>query len=71
MKPAAAALAGQAVIPPALPAYPRTDGGDGLQVWCAWCRIWHSHSGYGHRVAHCFRPSPYRVNGYVLVRPPQ
>ena len=65
------ALADQAVIPPALPAYPRTDGA-GLRVWCAWCRRWHLHGiGYGHRAAHCSPPSPYTESGYVLPPPPQ
>jgi hypothetical protein len=71
MRPAATAVAGQAAVAPPLAAYPRLDGLAGLRVWCVHCRIWHLHGGYGHRVAHCHRPSPYRATGYVLVPPPQ
>ena len=58
--------------PPALPAYPwHSRSGAGLKVRCEHCRKWHYHgTGYGHRVAHCFRDdSPYRRGGYVLVAP--
>jgi len=52
---------------PHLPAYPTPRGS--LRVWCAYCVRWHIHgSGYGHRVAHCWRPdSPYRLSGYQFV----
>ena len=56
---------------PELPAYEAQDGIH-LVIWCAHCRIWHSHGtniygGGGHRVAHCHKPdSPYERRGYIL-----
>lgn len=50
---------------PVLDAYPH--GQTQWRVRCRHCRRWHYHSiGEGHRRAHCWRPSPFKVTGYIL-----
>ena len=50
---------------PLLPAE-RTESG-GLRAWCPYCKTWHYHSALpGHRVAHCYIPTPYTRTGYIL-----
>ena len=55
------------VVTPFLDAYDRKDG-NGLAVWCRYCRRWHAHGhGRGNRAAHCHvGDSPYIKTGYLL-----
>ena len=52
-----------------------------LDVWCKYCRDWHHHGagedpinnpagGDGHRVAHCFEPTPYSQGRDYPIKPP-
>jgi len=64
---------------PRLPAYVSPHDPACAVVWCAYCRVWHSHGtageplpepgqSMGHRVAHCHVPgSAWRETGYELV----